>query len=174
MSFDNDLGRVFEIGRLLFRTPTEDWTPTPFLVVKSLSEGGFWVIARRDFEDRDPDYPPFPQNDARYEVNGRFVYNKFQTRSRRLEGVGDLAVARLPDNVVSTFALYRAKDREALEVMIAKGDVGAQNAARWQADKDSSMQLDFQRQYCGGFQTHKIFAFTLRDGPMGYLSTKEV
>ncbi|KAF2228900.1 hypothetical protein EV356DRAFT_512120 [Viridothelium virens] len=89
-SYDNDPGRLFDIGSLECRTPGKKWHETPFRVVYSLSKKDVWLVARRFFEDTDLDYPSLKEldgDDPKFETGDDWVCNKYQSRSRRLEGV---------------------------------------------------------------------------------------
>lgn len=128
-SFNNDIGRFFGVGNILCkRTNDESWVEikVPFALVKSLTEGGLWIIAL----DWLPTYPE-TDNDQ-----GNRTFLEPQLRKRYLEGVGEITYARLPDNIFSNFS----------EVLKSGG---------YQTESDECVvhegQFDFQQQYTGGY-----------------------
>ncbi|KAI9708654.1 MAG: hypothetical protein M1820_003872 [Bogoriella megaspora] len=132
-SFDDDIGRCFHVGSLRWKdSDARHWEKTPFVVVKSLTEGGLWIVASPSFVDDD--------------LLEEDWFTEPRSRARDFKGVGPISYARLPDSISSRLLKpweYEAKSNKANRVEI-ENEHEAENVA-------NNEEFALKRQYLGGF-----------------------
>lgn len=148
----NDIGRFFQAGRLMARKPNEHWKSTPFAVAKSLTEGGFWIVAMTSLHLSDEHEPGFHSSDDDSDSTQSSEHVDYRRRARSLEGVGKIAYARLPDSVIFDLARNEKFDRrEWGRKGVALSGQAEGKSGQEPNSIDDTEELDFEPRYCGGF-----------------------
>lgn len=151
----DEIGRFFVIGELwaclhfcrYLPKPkrTYEWYPMRFKVVKSLTEGGIWIVADEQLRCEECEEalwsfePPCPCNHN--------TICKPANRRQPLPRFGEISYARLSDHVQSLlYKVYEEVEKESEVSDNDQPDGEVEGEAEWCAKK-----FDIERQYEGGF-----------------------